>query len=67
MPMYDYKCNHCGNQFEELLLSSSVSDEEIKCPQCGEQKSKRKLCAPMVAVKGGSAPAGSCGSSRGFT
>ena len=35
MPMYDYQCRHCEHCFEELVFSSSVADEEIKCPYCG--------------------------------
>lgn len=69
MPMYDYKCENCGHQFEELVFSSSVADKEIKCPQCDERKSRRQLCAPMVVVKGGGsiAPAAPCGAPGGFT
>ena len=35
MPMYDYKCTKCGTLFEELVLSSTVADNQIKCPKCG--------------------------------
>lgn len=32
MPTYEYKCNECGNNFEEF---QSITDEPIKtCPQC---------------------------------
>ncbi|SVA61546.1 uncharacterized protein METZ01_LOCUS114400, partial [marine metagenome] len=30
MPMYDYKCTECDTLFEELVMSSSVADEQIK-------------------------------------
>ena len=32
MPIFEYKCNKCGKEFEELVGSS---DEEVKCPGCG--------------------------------
>ena len=50
MPMYDYQCRHCNRFFEELVFSSSVADEEIKCPYCGHLDAQRKLSAPAVAV-----------------
>ena len=34
MPMYDYKCTKCGIVFEELVFSSTVADDQIKCPKC---------------------------------
>ena len=35
MPMYDYKCTKCGTLFEELVISSTIADNQIKCPKCG--------------------------------
>jgi len=33
MPIYEYQCSDCGNQFE---LRQKFSDEPAKeCPQCG--------------------------------
>jgi|SRR5579864_7550272 len=31
MPVFEYKCRHCGHQFELLLLHSSPAPE---CPVC---------------------------------
>jgi len=69
MPMYDYSCESCGNQFEELVMSYSTPDSEIVCPKCKEKKSKRKLCAPSVNTKGQSSSIspGGCGAPSGFT
>jgi putative FmdB family regulatory protein len=50
--MYDYKCAPCGHMFEELVFSSTVSDNTIKCPVCAENKAKRQLSAPAIAVGG---------------
>jgi putative FmdB family regulatory protein len=34
MPTYEYKCDACGHQFEEL---QKMSDPPVKkCPECGE-------------------------------
>ncbi|NQV38040.1 MAG: zinc ribbon domain-containing protein [Candidatus Marinimicrobia bacterium] len=70
MPMYDYTCTTCNNTFEELVYSSTVPDEDITCPKCGENKSKRQLCAPMISTKSTSyspTPSGGCNSSSGFS
>ena len=32
MPILQYKCPHCGKQFDELVKRH---DEEVKCPVCG--------------------------------
>ena len=70
MPMYDYKCTKCGTLFEELVMSSSVSDEQIKCPKCGHSRSERQLSAPFISVNTGFEPAcekPSCSTPVGYT
>ena len=57
MPMYDYQCRQCNRFFEELVFSSSVADEEIKCPYCGHLDTQRQLSAPAVAVGNSFEPA----------
>ncbi|MDR1607447.1 MAG: zinc ribbon domain-containing protein [Deltaproteobacteria bacterium] len=32
MPIYEYKCSHCGNEFEVLVLRAQ---ETVNCPSCG--------------------------------
>jgi len=39
MPTYDYRCNACGHQFDEL---QSFSDPPLtKCPKCKKNKLER--------------------------
>ncbi|MBU0529255.1 zinc ribbon domain-containing protein [bacterium] len=64
MPMYDYRCKNCDEVFEELVYSSMVPDEEIKCPNCGQNNSERLLSAPMIST-GGSNSGYSSNTSRG--
>ena len=71
MPMYDYRCKNCDEVFEELVYSSTVSDDEVKCPKCGQNKSVRLLSAPTIATGGTSStvspsPSSGCGNS-GFS
>ncbi|HLD44289.1 MAG TPA: zinc ribbon domain-containing protein, partial [bacterium] len=36
MPLYEYRCQQCGFEFETIL---KFSDPPITvCPQCGEEK-----------------------------
>ena len=38
MPMYDYKCPHCGEDFEELRSIAERATAE--CPKCGKTAEK---------------------------
>ena len=49
MPIYEYRCNECGHQFE---VSQRMSDEPItECEVCGGQVTKM-LFAPAIHFKG---------------
>lgn len=51
MPIYSYRCDHCGLQFDKR---QKFSDEPLKvCPECGEEK-LRKLYLPVGIVFKGS-------------
>lgn len=50
MPFYEYQCGSC-NQHVEVL--QKISDAPLrKCPNCGKQKLKRILSAPVFRLKG---------------
>ncbi len=60
MPIYEYRCEHCDDEFEELV-SSGTPDSQVECPACGRQGSaRRKLSAFAVS---GSHTLGSVGAS----
>ncbi|WP_295156557.1 FmdB family zinc ribbon protein [uncultured Brachyspira sp.] len=40
MPTYEYKCENCGNEFEEF--QSITSEAKADCPKCGSE-SKRMI------------------------
>lgn len=49
MPIYDYRCDHCGHMFSAV---QSFNDEALqKCPTCGK-KPRRLLSMPAIVFKG---------------
>ncbi len=40
MPMYEYSCTACGNEFEELVFKE---DTPVKCTKCGSDKTKKLI------------------------
>ena len=44
MPIYEYSCRACGNEFELLVRSSTV----LACPKCQGQDLERKLSLPAI-------------------
>ncbi len=68
MPLYEFKCESCSQQFEELL---SFSDKSIPdCPECESKKVSKLVSAGAVRTKGSSdfsssIPAPSCSPSGG--
>ncbi len=53
MPLYEYQCEKCKHQFEQLAKNSS--DRPSRCPKCGAKK-------PVRVISSFSSSAGSGGS-----
>lgn len=62
MPIYEYRCNKCSSDFEELILSK---DEEVLCPGCGTSEVARKLSVCSFRSGGSSGAELSGGTSAG--
>ena len=69
MPIFEYVCKECENQFELLVRQSTI----IECPACKSAKLEKQLSV-FAAVGNGTnskqrempvAPCGSCGDPRG--
>lgn len=45
MPIYEYVCQSCGNQFERLVLGG---DPAPTCPSCRSEQLERLLSIPAV-------------------
>jgi len=47
MPIYDYRCDHCGHVFSAV---QSFNDEALeKCPNCGK-KPRRLISTPAIVT-----------------
>jgi putative FmdB family regulatory protein len=50
MPIYEYQCQACHEQFEAL---QKISDAPLlDCPQCGKPALKKKVSAAAFRLKG---------------
>ncbi len=45
MPIYEYSCEECEHQFEELVRG----DEVPQCPSCGSEQLERLMSLPRVS------------------
>ena len=67
MPIYEFQCQSCETQFEEL--TSSANATRVRCPRCNGARVARLLSA--FAVGGGAdsrvveaGPCGGCGAAQ---
>ena len=50
MPLYEYRCENCGHQFEKI---QRFSDDPITvCPSCGSGPVVKLLSSPAIQFKG---------------
>ena len=68
MPIYEYKCKKCGNQFEMLTFGMSEKADAV-CPKCKSKKTSRMMSAfgrgkyaSLAAGGAGAASSSGCGS-----
>jgi putative FmdB family regulatory protein len=54
MPIYEYKCDKCGHNFD-VRRDVTGEEKEPKCPECGAEKPNRVFTAFNAC--GGCAPA----------
>jgi putative FmdB family regulatory protein len=56
MPLYEYVCDDCQQEFEVLVYDG----EEAECPHCHSRQLHRSLSLP-AAPQTASVPMGGCG------
>jgi len=66
MPMYEYKCDSCGNAFERYSAGKGGDDASGVCPKCGKATVKKVFstfastcCSSSGSVS--SSSSGGCG------
>jgi len=50
MPIYEYRCESCGEELEKLQRMSD--DKLVDCPACGQPALKRLVSAAAFRLKG---------------
>ncbi|HNS01561.1 MAG TPA: zinc ribbon domain-containing protein [Anaerolineae bacterium] len=62
MPIYEYQCTDCGDDFERFLRSM-FSQEKITCPTCGSEQVKKafSLFGATSSSSGSVSSAAACG------
>jgi len=60
MPMYEFKCEECGEKFERLLPYLDAQNPQ-ECPHCEKISGKRVVSAPSVSAASGSDSFGGSG------
>ncbi len=50
MPIYEYMCGKCNNEFEYLMLGG---DSTVSCPDCDGEKVERLMSACSFKSGGG--------------
>ncbi len=62
MPIYEYRCKKCDNNFEKLVSLSSK--DKIKCPKCESGNVVKKMSMTASGKSGcGTCSSTSCGPS----
>jgi len=51
MPIYEYICDDCQNEFEKIVINKQ---QEISCPKCTSKKATIQLSVFSSATAGGS-------------
>jgi putative FmdB family regulatory protein len=64
MPIFEFHCNSCAQDFEKLVFGS---DPEVECPHCGQAKVEKLMstCSAKVGMKLTAASSGSKASCTG--
>jgi len=59
MPIYDFRCQKCG-EVSEFLVPNSVDGGTLACPGCGSQNLERLISAPSLLRERANAPGTTC-------
>ncbi len=57
MPIFEYRCEDCGNKFEAILFG----EQKAECPKCHTQNLQKQLSTFAVSTKSSSSSSAGCG------
>jgi putative FmdB family regulatory protein len=60
MPIYEYRCDDCGERHERIVLSKSTA---IECPKCASAKQTMQISVFAAHGNGAKSSGGSSSSS----
>ncbi|SYZ74672.1 Regulatory protein, FmdB family [Candidatus Zixiibacteriota bacterium] len=67
MPIFEYKCDRCGQQFEQLVFRSS---DKVSCTACGSEEVQKYVSTfasnAFAGDSSASCSTGSCGKKSSF-
>jgi putative FmdB family regulatory protein len=66
MPLYEYHCEDCGQEFEKLVRFSDPMIATPDCPGCSSANTRKRMSAVAAFSSSQSQSASSCGSSGPF-
>ena len=53
MPIFEFRCEACENEFEELCLGSAArAGTGVPCPKCGSPDTKKLLSGFQARTRG---------------
>ncbi len=66
MPIYEYHCQQCDQDFEKMVRLSEAG-QNPPCPSCGSRDTRKQMSAVAAHSTGAALSSGgqSCSSSRG--
>jgi putative FmdB family regulatory protein len=66
MPIYEYRCEGCG-QVTEALIRNARETERLRCEHCGDSRLERVYLSPIAPVPTAKTPAAAscCGLEEG--
>jgi len=59
MPIYEYRCNHCGT-ISEFLVGVGSNEQTLRCKQCGSPQLEKMISAPHSLKRGGRTSGHTC-------
>ncbi len=59
MPLYEYRCEQCGEAFEQLA-SPGKKDAKVACPKCASKRTTRQFSSFAIGSAKSTAKLPSC-------